>query len=113
LTFTRGCGTPLHEETEVDLKQEFLNRAMALLQDPRVAKLASDPRVVSAALGALKLRTDLQRNLENGARQLASTLHLATQSEVSELRRAVGRLERELERARSQRRDRPEDRSAT
>jgi polyhydroxyalkanoate synthesis regulator phasin len=97
----------------LDFKREFYNRALMLLQDPRVAKLAQDPRVVSAAMGALKLRADLQRNLEDGARQLASSLHLATQSEVSELRRAVARLERELERARAQRRDRPEDRSSS
>ena len=97
----------------MDFKREFYNRALMLLQDPRVAKLAQDPRVVSAAMGALKLRADLQRKLEDGAQKLTSSLHLATQSEVNELRRAVARLERELERARAQRRDRPEDRSSS
>jgi len=93
----------------VDWKQQLLNRAFTLMQDPRVAKLVQDPRVMSGVMSAFKLRSELQRNIEAGVQRVAKSLDLASESEVRELRRAVSRLERELERARS-RREPPEDR---
>jgi hypothetical protein len=99
-------------ESHVDWKQQFLNRAFTLIQDPRVAKVVQDPRVMSGLMSALKLRSELQRNLENGVQRLAKSLDLASEAEVRELRRAVSRLERELERARN-RREPPEDRPSS
>jgi hypothetical protein len=97
-------------ENDVDWKQQLLNRALLMMQDPRVAKVIQDPRVMSGVMGALKLRSELQRSLNDGARKLAGALHLASEAEVRELRRAVSRLETELERNRSQRRDPSGDR---
>jgi hypothetical protein len=95
----------------VDWKQQLLNKALVLMQDPRVAKLVQDPRVVSGIIGAMKLRADVQRAVNEGAKQVAKSLHLASEDEVRDLQRAVARLELELERARSQRRDASDDRS--
>jgi hypothetical protein len=96
----------------VDWKQQFLGRAVTLLQDPRLAKVVQDPRVISGITGMLRLHNDLQRSIDGGVRRIAQRLDLASRSEVSELRRAVSRLERELERARSPRRE-AEERSTS
>ena len=95
----------------MDWKQQLLNKAVLLMQDPRVAKLVQDPRVTSGILGAIKLRADVQRGLETFAQHAAKSLHLASEDEVQELRRAVARLEQEVERARNQRRETPDGRS--
>jgi hypothetical protein len=81
----------------VDLKQELMNKALMLMQDPRVAKALQNPKVMQGLLGALKLRTEVQKNFDEGTRRLAHSLNLATNAEVRELKRALTRLERELE----------------
>jgi uncharacterized small protein (DUF1192 family) len=95
----------------VDWKQQLLNKAVVLMQDPRVAKLLQDPRVTAGIIGAMKLRSNVQRGVGQRAKQVAKTLHLASDEEVQELRRAIGRLEQELERTRNQRRDNPDGRA--
>lgn len=95
-------------------KQQLISKAFTLMQDPRVAKLLQDPRVMSSLMGAMKLRTDVERSLNQRVKQLAKTLRLASEDEVHELQRAVARLEQELERARNQqqRRDIPDGRKS-
>ncbi len=83
------------------VKQELINKALQLLQDPRVAKALQNPKVMQGLLGALKLRTEVQKNFDEGTRKLARSLNLATNAEVKELKRALTRLERELEQERS------------
>jgi polyhydroxyalkanoate synthesis regulator phasin len=94
-------------------KQQLFNKAFTLMQDPRVAKLLQDPRVMSSIMGAMKLRSDVERTLNQRIKQLAKSLRLASEDEVQELQRAVARLEQELERSRSQPRrgDTPDGRS--
>lgn len=75
----------------MDLKEQLLSKAMRLMQDPRVAQ---------GVMSAIQLRAKLEQRLEQGARVVAKRLNLATGAEVRELRRTVGRLERELEAAR-------------
>ena len=95
----------------MDWKQQLLSKAVVLMQDPRVGKLLQDPRVMNGIMGAMKLRSDVQRSLTDRAKKLAKSLRLASEDEVQELQRAVARLEIELERARSTRRDAPDGRS--
>jgi hypothetical protein len=85
----------------VDLKQQLMNQALRVMQDPRVSKALQNPRVMQSLMGALALRARLQTNLESGARGVAKRLNLATEAEVRELRRTIERLERELEAGRS------------
>jgi polyhydroxyalkanoate synthesis regulator phasin len=89
----------------VDWRQQFLSRALTWMQDPRIAKVMQDPRVVSGLTSAVRLHNELQRSIEHGVQRITESLDLASRSEVRELRRAVSRLERELERARGQRRE--------
>ena len=95
-------------------KQQLFNKAFTLMQDPRVAKLLQDPRVMSSLMSAMKLQSDAKRSFNQGVKQLAKTLRLASEDEVQELQRAVARLEQELERARNQqqRRDVPDGRKS-
>jgi hypothetical protein len=85
----------------VELKQQLFNKALQLMQDPRVAKAMQNPKVIQGVMGALKLRTEVQKNLDSGMKLIAKGLNLATESEVKELKRAIKRLERELEQRQS------------
>ena len=81
----------------MDLKQQLLNQAMRLMQDPRVMKAMQNPAVLQGVMGAVQLRAKMQQNLESGVQRMAKRFNLATDAEVRELRRTVRRLERELE----------------
>ena len=92
----------------MDLKQQLISKAFQLLQDPRIAKAAQNPKVMQGLMGALKLRAlvqeQVQQNLNEGVRRVVKRLNLATESEVRELTRAVHRLERELDEERLEKR---------
>ena len=81
----------------MDLKQQLMNQALRLMQDPRVAKAMQNPTLMQGMMGALALRAKVQTNIESQVQRVAKTLNLATGAEVRELRRTVRRLERELE----------------
>jgi hypothetical protein len=81
----------------VDLKQELVNQALKLMQDPRVMRAMQNPKVMQGLMGAIALRATLQKNLESSVELVAKSLSLATEAEVRELRRTVRRLEREIE----------------
>lgn len=89
----------------MDLKQQLMNQALRLMQDPRVAKAMQNPKLVQGMMGALALRAKVQTELESQVQRVAKTLNLATGAEVRELRRTVRRLERELEAQRLQQAD--------
>jgi hypothetical protein len=82
------------------LRKRFSEKAVSLLADPRVAALLQDPRVTQGIVRAFTLKAQLEKSLDAAGQQLAKRLHLASSSELQELRRAVSRLERQLELAR-------------
>lgn len=98
----------------MDLKQELLNQALKLMQDPRVAKAVQNPKVINGVMSALKLRSEVEKNVGASMKVIAKRLNLATESEMRELRRAIQRLERELadERAAARKSERRKDRAA-
>ncbi len=81
----------------MDLKQELVNQALKLMQDPRVMRAMQNPKVMQGLMGALQLRAQIQKNLESQLEKVAKGLSLATEAEVRELRRTVRRLEREID----------------
>jgi transcriptional regulator NrdR family protein len=81
----------------VDLKQKLTEQALRLMQDPRVVKALQNPKVMQGLMGALQLRVKAQQSIEANVQRVAKGLRLATEAEVRELRRAVRRLEREVE----------------
>lgn len=82
----------------MSLRDKLLERGMKLLSDPRVAKLATDPRVMSAVMQAMAVPGKVQQFGNEQVSALAKRLNLATEEEVDQLRRTVRRLEEELER---------------
>ena len=87
-------------------KEDLRNKAFALLQNPRVAAALQDPRVTNGIVRAFRLRSEVEKNVAQTVKTVAKSLNLATSSDVTELRRAVSRLERQLE---QERRERAED----
>jgi hypothetical protein len=84
-----------------DLKQDLMDRALRLMQDPRVLQAMQNPKVMQGLMGAVQLRAKMQQNLESSVGRVAKRLNLATGAELRELRRIVRRLEREVAAARS------------
>jgi hypothetical protein len=81
----------------LDLKQELMNQALRLMQDPRVMRAMQNPKLMQGLMGALQLRAKLQQNVETSVQRVAKRFNLATDAELRELRRTVRRLEREIE----------------
>lgn len=84
----------------MDWKEQLRTKAFALLADPRVAGVLQDPRVTQGIVKAFTLKSTVEKRVDEGMKAVAKRLHLASESEVQELRRAVARLERQLEQAR-------------
>lgn len=84
----------------MDLKQQVMERAFKLMQDPRVMKALQDPRVMQGVMTAVSLRAKVQAGVQSRVDGLAKSLNLASRAEVRELRRNVERLQRELEQQR-------------
>lgn len=82
------------------LKDMLIERGMKLLQDPRVGKLASDPRVMRAVMQAMSVPGKVQSFTSEQIAALAKRLNLASEEDVAQLRRTVRRLEEELARER-------------
>lgn len=86
----------------MDWKEQLRNRALTLLSDPRVAALLQDPRVTQGIVSAFQFRSKVEKSIEERVRVIAKRLNLASASELSELRRAIARLERQIEAARQE-----------
>ena len=82
----------------MDFKRTLMDRALRLMQDPRVQKMAQNPKLWQGITGAWELKTRVERELDAAVRRLAHELDLATPGEVREMRETIERLERELER---------------
>jgi transcriptional regulator NrdR family protein len=89
----------------VDLKQQLMNQALRLMQDPRVMKALQNPKLMQGLMGAVQLRAKVQQRLESNVQKVAKRLSLATEAEVRELRRTIRKLEREVEAQKSARHD--------
>jgi len=86
----------------MDLKSLLIKQGIKLIQDPRVLKLMQDERVMKALMQAMQMRGRVQEGIDERVEKLAKTLNLATKQEVRELKRAMRKMERELDRANSQ-----------
>lgn len=88
----------------MDVKQQLVEQAMRLMRDPRVMKALQNPKVMQGLMSAFQFKAKVQQNLESNIQRVAKGLNLATAAEVRELRRTIGRLERELDGQRGPRR---------
>jgi transcriptional regulator NrdR family protein len=86
----------------VDLKSLIKQQRQKLLQDPRVAALMQDERVIKGMMKALQMRQQAQQRLEQRVEELAGSLNIATKNELQELKRTLRKMEKELQKAKSE-----------
>lgn len=75
------------------LKDVVVERAMRLASDPRLTKLASNPKVMGTAMKALSLGGTVKTEVSKATRVAASLFGIATEEEVATLRSTVQTLE--------------------
>ena len=75
------------------LKDLMWGRAMNVITDPRLTKLASNPKVMNAAMKALSIGGNLKSEVTKATRIAAGMLGIATEAEVSALRATIQSLE--------------------
>jgi outer membrane murein-binding lipoprotein Lpp len=75
------------------IKDIVVGQAMRLAGSPRVSKLASDPRLMNAAMKALSLGGTLKTGMDRAGGLAAGVFGLATQQEVANLRATIQQLE--------------------
>jgi hypothetical protein len=75
------------------IKDIVVGQALRLAGNPRVSKLASDPRLMNAAMKALSLGGTLKSGMDRAGGLAAGVLGLATQQEVANLRATIQQLE--------------------
>lgn len=80
------------------LKKTLVKRGMQLMTDPRVMKLMQDERVMKAVMQMMSMPGKVQTFTNEQVERLAKAMSLATEDEVSDLKRQVRRLEEELAR---------------
>ena len=85
----------------MSLKSILTKQGMKLMQDPRFMKLMQDERVMKVVMQAFQLRGKVQQSFDERVERVAKTLGFATKKEIRELRRAMRKMEEELERARA------------
>lgn len=84
----------------MDLKKFLQSQSMKLVSDPRVLKLMQDERVMKAMMKGFQLKQQAQENFDARVELIAKRLNLATKAEVRELKRALKKMENELDRER-------------
>lgn len=75
------------------LKDVVVGQAVRLMSAPRLTKVASDPRVMNAAMKALSLGGAVKTELGKATRVAAGVFGLATEEEVAALRSTIQNLE--------------------
>jgi HAMP domain-containing protein len=80
------------------VKKALLSGGARVLQSPTVLKLLQNERVMKVLMQALMTRGKIEGVVDGQLEKLARRLQLATQDEVRELKRALRRLEQEVER---------------
>lgn len=78
------------------IKDILKKRGMELMQDPKVAKLMQDERVMKVAMQAFQLRGKVQEQIDGNVEKVAKSLGLVTKNDVRELKRTIKKLETEL-----------------
>jgi hypothetical protein len=74
-------------------KDVLVGRAMRFVSDPRLTKVASNPRVMNAAMKALSLGGSVKSEIGKATRLAAGVFGIATEEEVATLRSTIQTLE--------------------
>ena len=77
-------------------KDVVVGQAMKIAASPRVSKLATDPRLMNAAMKAMNLGSTVKTNMDKAGRLAAGAFGLVTQDEVRDLRSTIQTLEDQM-----------------
>ena len=78
------------------LRDKVVGQAMKFASSPTVTKLATDPRLMNAAMKAMNLGSTVKTNLDRAGKMAAGTFGWATHDEVASLRSTIQTLEDQL-----------------
>ncbi|MFO0664501.1 MAG: hypothetical protein U0174_11150 [Polyangiaceae bacterium] len=93
----------------MSLKKSLIKQGMKMIGDPRVQKLMQDERVMKAMMQVMSVPGKVSEFSQEQVEKLARAMSLATEDEVTDLKRTVKHLEEEisrLERERTKAKDR-------
>lgn len=82
------------------MRDYLTKQGLKLMQDPRLARVLQDERVMQAMMRAIELRGRMQERIDERVEEVARSLNLATKRELRELKRTLRRMEQDLERER-------------
>lgn len=80
------------------LKRTLMKQGMKLMSDPRVGRLMQDERFMKAVMQMMAMPGKVQSFTNEQVEKLAKAMNLATEEEVSDLKRQIRRLEEDLAR---------------
>lgn len=80
----------------MSLKDKVMAEGMKLAQNPQVAKLMTDERVMKLVMTAVSMPGKVQSYTAEQKEAFAKAMGLATQDEIKDLKRQIAALEREI-----------------
>ena len=87
------------------LKKTLVQQGLKLMTDPRVMKIMQDERVMKAVMQMMSMPGKVQSFTSDQVEKLAKAMSLATEDEVNDLKRQIRRLEEEVARMETGRKD--------
>jgi len=87
----------------MSLKDKVVAEGMKLATNPQVAKIMQDERVMKLVMTAVSMPGKVQSFTAEQKEAFAKAMGLATQDEVTDLKRQIAALERELSDMRARR----------
>jgi len=85
----------------VDLKRFFQTQGMKVMQDPRFMKIMQDERVMKTVMKGFQMKQHAQEQFDARVETVAKQLNLATKAELRDLKRALRKMEQELDKERA------------
>ena len=82
----------------MSLKKSLIKQGMKMIGDPRVQKLMQDERVMKAMMQVMSMPGKVTEFSQEQVEKLAKAMSLATEDEVTDLKRTVKHLEEEISR---------------
>ncbi len=79
-------------------KKTLMKRGMELMTDPRLSKVMQDERVMKGLIAAMQIPGKVEGFTAEQKDRFAKAMGLPTEQEISDLRRAIRRLEEDVAR---------------
>ncbi len=89
----------------MSFKKTLVQQGLKLMTDPRVMKIMQDERVMKAVMQMMSVPGKVQTFTTDQVEKLAKAMSLATEDEVNDLKRQIRRLEEEVARMETDRKD--------